>query len=225
MKTNLGGFERLARVVFGGLLVLLGVIAFANPLAKLFFILAGLYFLFEAMSGSCPLYERLGVAKPTQRLSEANLYFVAVLGVQLVLAYVWFHAGWEKVTGDFVAGMPQTLGYFMSENPYGWYVSYLKAIVVPNATLFGLLVEWGQLLVGFGLAAGVLTALYGSTEWRRAGMVFSVAALLAGALMNKEFWLAAGWTGPGTATSNVMMFWPQLILAYVWCVRLGGERK
>ncbi len=225
MKTNIGALDRIARLTLGVLILALGVMAFANPIAKLFFSLAGLYFLFEAMSGSCPLYARLGATKPTQRLGDANLYLVAILGVQLVLAYVWFHAGWEKVTGDFVTGMPQTLGYFLSENPYPWFKAFLNAVVIPNATLFGLLVEWGQLLVGFGLAAGALTALYGSPEWRRAGMVLSVAALLSGALMNKEFWLAAGWTGPGTATSNVMMFWPQLILAYVWIVRLSGERR
>lgn len=225
MKANIGNFERLARTFLGLTLLGLAIIGFANPIARLFFGGLGLYFLFEAATGICPLYARLGAAKPSQRLNPERLYLVALLAVQLVLAYLWFHAGYEKVTGSFVADMPKTLAFFASKNPYPWFVSFLNGVAIPNARLFGLAVMWGEVLAGIGLALSAALIVYGDKRWRKAALITSAIALLAGACMNWHFWLASAWTGPGTASSNVAMFWPQMILAYVWIVRYMDERK
>lgn len=225
MKANIGTFERLARAFLGLTLAGLGVIGFVNPIAQFFFVGIGVFFLFEAATGICPLYAHLGAAKPTQRLSAERLYLVALLGIQLVLAYLWFHAGYEKATGTFLADLPKTLAFFASKNPYGWYVSFLNTFAVPNVRLFGLAILWGEVFTGLGLAVSAGLIVYGDKQWRRAGIIVTIIALLTGAAMNKNFWLAAGWTGPGTAASNVAMFWPQLILAYVWIVRYMDERK
>ncbi len=225
MKANIGTFERFARAVLGLTLIGLGAIAFTNPLAMFLVILLGAYSLFESATGVCPLYVHLGAAKPTQRLSKEHLYLLGLLAIQILLAYLWFHAGYEKVTGNFVAGMPKTLAYFASNNPHGWYVSFLNNFAIPRAGMFGLAIMWGELLTGVGLAVSAGLIVYGDKQWRRVGMIVTIIALLAGAAMNKNFWLAAGWTSASTSSSNVSMFWPELILAYVWIVRCMEERK
>jgi hypothetical protein len=49
-------------------------------------------------------------------------------------------------------------------------------------------------------------------------------ALSGGMLMNANFYLAAGWTGPGTKGSNVVMFWSEGVLLYVWFSLLRSAR-
>lgn len=224
MKANIGTFERLARAFLGLTLAGLGAIGFVNPIAQFFFVIVGVYFLFEAATGVCPLYGHLGATKPTQRLSAERLYLVALLGIQLTIAYLWFHAGYGKVTGSFLAELPKTLAFFASKNPYPWFASFLNTIAIPNAGLFGLAVMWGQVFVSIGLAVSAALIVYGDKQWRKAALITSVVALLAGACMNWHFWLASAWTGPGTASSNVAMFWPQMVLAYVWIVRAMEEK-
>lgn len=224
MKANIGTFERLARVALGATLLGLAVIGFEQVLAKFFFGALGAYFLFEAATGICPLYARLGATKPAQRLGADKLYLTGLLGIQLVLAYLWFHAGYGKVTGSFAAELPKTLAFFASKNPHPWFASFLTDVAVPNAAVFGMAVMYGQLLIGIGLAVGAALIVYGDAQWRKTALIVSATALLFGACMNKEFWLASAWTSPGSAGSNVAMFWPQLILAYVWIVRAREEK-
>lgn len=225
MKANIGTFERLARTFLGLTLLGLGIIGFTNPIARFFFGGLGVYFLFEAASGMCPLYARLGAVKPSQRLGSEKLYLVALLAIQIVIAYLWFHAGYEKVTGNFLGELPKTLAFFAGQNPYPWFASFLTDVAVPNAKLFGMAVMYGQLLIGLGLAVAAALVVYGDKQWRNTALIVSAAALVAGACMNWHFWLAAAWTGPGTAGSNVAMFWPQMILAYVWIVRAMEEKR
>lgn len=224
MKANIDTFERLARVALGLTLLALAIVAFEQVLAKFFFGGLGAYFLFEAATGICPLYARLGATKPTQRLSADKLYLTALLSMQLVLAYLWFHAGYGKVMGSFVGDLPKTLAFFASKNPHPWFASFLTDVAVPNAAAFGVAVMYGQLLIGIGLAVAAGLIVYGDKQWRKTALIVSAAALIAGACMNWHFWLASAWTSPGSATSNVAMFWPQMILAYVWIVRAMEEK-
>ena len=127
--------------------------------------------------------------------------------VQAVLGLVWVQAGWEKISdAGYLSGMGKTLGAFASRNPYGWYHDFLVNVAAPNATLFGVSVEAGELLVGLGLLA---TAVVAVLSLPRApaltGSIVGTVALAAGALMSVNFWLAAGWLSVSTAGENLLM--------------------
>jgi thiosulfate dehydrogenase (quinone) large subunit len=117
--------------------------------------------------------------------------------LRIATGYVFIHAGWEKVSNpEFVPGMAKTLGYFMSQNPYPWMASLLKNVAIPNATIFGYLFAYGELLV-------VLSLFFG---------LFSQIGLLGAFAMNVTFYFAAGWTGASTATANEIMAIANLIM-------------
>lgn len=220
MAKNLSAFERCVRIALALLFGWLWLYAAVSPLAKVFFFVVSVGALWEGLAGVCPLYSQLGMKKSGDNLSSERLYLLGVLGTQLTLAYLWWHAGWEKVTGTFIADLPKTLEFFASKNPYPFYKNFLLNTALPNADTFGPLVEWGQLLVGIGLALSVALIIYSRSATKHLAWSVSVAALLAGALMNLNFYLAAGWTGPAAAGSNIAMFWPSLVLAYIWLARL-----
>ncbi|TAL19497.1 DUF2892 domain-containing protein [Patescibacteria group bacterium] len=217
MTKNLNNYERLVRLALALIFGWLWLYAVSTPFAKVFFFVVAVGALWEAAVGSCGLLALLGVKKPSDRLSGEKLFLTGVLGVQLTLAWSWWHAGWEKATGTFLADLPKILEMFASKNPYPLFKNFLLQTALPNADTFGPLVQWGQLLVGLGLALAAAAIIYDHAKTRRLAYGVAIAALISGAVMNANFWLAAGWTGPATAGSNVMMFWPELILIYIWC--------
>ncbi|KKR28457.1 MAG: DoxX family protein, partial [candidate division CPR2 bacterium GW2011_GWD1_39_7] len=125
--------------------------------------------------------------------------------VQLIISLEWLKGGWEKVTGgEFVGGMEKTLGYFASKNPFGLYKSFLSETAIPNATAFGIMVSWGELLSGLILALAALTILLNKRlKFRRE---ITLAALIVVMVMNANFWLAAKWTSPAVDGLNLIMF-------------------
>lgn len=132
--------------------------------------------------------------------------------VQGVLGFVWLQAGWEKITdAGYLSGMGKTLAAFASKNPYGWYHDFLVNLAAPNATLFGVTVEVGEVLVGLGLLA---TAVMAVLPLRHAlaltGSILGTIAFAGGALMSINFWLAAGWMSLSTAGENLVMALIQL---------------
>jgi thiosulfate dehydrogenase [quinone] large subunit len=118
--------------------------------------------------------------------------------IRVYLGYLWLVAGWEKLmdpsgvwvgsnAGAAVAGfakgaMQQTTG----EHPQvsGWYASFLKNIVVPNASAFSYLVTFGEILVGVALILGLFTGI----------------AAFFGGFMNASYIFA------GVAGANPLMF-------------------
>jgi len=83
--------------------------------------------------------------------------------IRLYLGYSWFTAGLHKITGGFDAS-----GYLKGSiaNPvkgpdgnlvYGWWVSFLENVALPNIEIFNVLVPWGETLIGLGLLLGCLT--------------------------------------------------------------------
>lgn len=140
------------------------------------------------------------------------------IGVQIFFGYIWLSAGYEKIAGgQFVAGLAKTLGVFAGKNPFGWYVSYLNNIAIPNSTLLGYMVESGELLAGtmvlFGAIAYFLSSNLKLRKWLRYGMI---AAFTGMCLLNANFYFAAGWTSASTKTVNVLMFWLEFILLLSW---------
>ena len=146
-----------------------------------------------------------------------NRATIIVLGLlQAVIGFEWLRAGWEKVSDpQFVGGMEKTLGVFAGKNPTGWYRDFLTGVAVPNASLFGWLVAYGELLAGIALLATAV--LYVANIWSVpvAGIATSsvaLAALIGGAFMSINFWLAAGWLSVSTDSVNLVMFLAQLVV-------------
>ncbi|WP_066057782.1 DoxX family protein [Robertmurraya korlensis] len=120
-----------------------------------------------------------------QFLRENKISAALLTLLRVYLGYAWMTAGWGKITGGFDAA-----GFLKGSiaNPvagpdgivYGWYVSFLEGVALPNVDLFNFLVPWGEFLVGLGLILGCFTS----------------AAMFFGLVMNFSFMLA------GTVSNN-----------------------
>lgn len=217
MHKNLGSFERLVRLALGAFSLFAAAALFENPLAKIACVLFGAFALWEYGTGWCPLHAALGGSSSSDPLSHPALRLLGLAAVQGVMAFAWFDAGWEKVTNpEFATGVGKTLAYFASNNPFPWYKAFLLGPATAQSALFGLAVEWGELAVGVALAVAMAGLLVGREAKRRQALVVSSAALALGMIMNANFYFAAGWTGAGTKGDNVVMFWVQGVLLYVW---------
>jgi hypothetical protein len=218
MQRNLDNFGRVVRALLGLFFIFAAWQLYHHPASRLLAAVFGAYALWEAVSAKCPLHAKLGVLTPSDRMSPEKLFMIGVVGVQAVIAYEWWSAGWEKVSGgEFVKGIAGTLGFFASKNPFPWYKAFLEGFAAKNASVFAYAVEWSQIAIAVVLAAAVIVHAYGKKERvKRGAIVLALAALFGGMLMNANFYLAAGWTSPGTKGSNVVMFWTQAVLCYVW---------
>ncbi len=145
-----------------------------------------------------------------------------LLLIQIVLGYEWLRGGLEKLEtgGGFVKGLPQVLARFAEKNPYPWMKAFLTGPATANATLFGNLVQWGEVLTGLGLIAGALYLLFLAPRLsgvlRRVAGILVAIALLGGMTMNAFFGLAAGHTSPSTSGINLVMFFSQVMLLGFW---------
>ncbi|OGI63565.1 hypothetical protein A2818_01935 [Candidatus Nomurabacteria bacterium RIFCSPHIGHO2_01_FULL_40_12] len=154
--------------------------------------------------------------------SEKMLPLVGLVAVQMVLAYEWGSAGWGKMSSSkFVNGIAETFGYFASQNPYLWYKNFLLGFTTSNATLFAYLVEWAQVIIAITLVIAGLAYLYSEKiAIKKIALKLSALALVGGMLMNANFYFAAGWTSPSTSGINLIMFFVQAILVYIWLYRV-----
>src|SRR5437762_2436953 len=165
----------------------------------------------------------LETASSTERFPEPAIskFFLGSEGssamwfvVRMYVGAEWLLAGWEKVMSPawgssgkaltgFVAG---ALAKTSGPNPavQGWYATFLKDIVLPNAGLFSFLVTWGEFAVGLGILLGILTGI-------AAGF---------GVLMNLNYLLA------GTVSVNPILGMLGLFLCFSWrvCGWIGFDR-
>ncbi|MBM4760851.1 DoxX family protein [Bacillus sp. B15-48] len=127
--------------------------------------------------------------------------------IRLYLGYLWFTAGWGKVTSDAWTGenagaaiqgyVQGALGRAESGGDVtGWYATFLENTVLPNATAFSYMVAYGEVLVGLGLIVGLLTGI----------------AAFFGSIMNVSFLFA------GTLSTNPLMFILATWLVLAWKV-------
>lgn len=221
MDKNINWLDRFVRIMLVAILVFAVAILFKHPVARVLGVVGALFALWEAFSAKCYLTGHLGSRSITDRLSEGSLYLLGLVAIQMTLAYEWWSAGWEKVSSPgFVNGINGTLGYFASKNSFPGYKDFLLGPATDNSTLFAYAVEWSQIAIAIVLAVtGALFVYSKKTSVKKFALKFSVLALVGGMLMNANFYLAAGWTGPGTHGINVVMFWIQAILIYVWLYR------
>jgi thiosulfate dehydrogenase [quinone] large subunit len=138
------------------------------------------------------------------------------LVVRLYIGYEWVAAGWEKIAGSgsaawvgsqsgaAIAGFAKgALAKSTGEHPdvTGWYATFLRDVVVPNASLFGHLVAYGETLVGIALILGALTgiaAFFGilmNANYLLAGTVSSNPILIILGALVMLAWRNAGWIG------------------------------
>ncbi len=86
---------------------------------------------------------------------------IALAGFQIIVGYEWLLAGGDKLL---LGGFPAQLGELLrtivgSGHLPSFFVAILQGLVVPNAVLFGYLIEWGETLAGLGLVIAGLLAL------------------------------------------------------------------
>ena len=144
--------------------------------------------------------------------------------VRIYVAYEWFTAGWEKLTGtsvnitsfgkstgsawvftshDGAAMKGFALGAVAKatgDHPavQDWYASFLNTFVIPHPAIWAYLITFGELAVGLGLLVGCLTGI----------------AAFFGLVMNFNYLLA------GTVSTNPILGFLALFLILAW--RIAG---
>ena len=146
--------------------------------------------------------------------------------VRVYVAYEWFTAGWEKLTGTSInvttfgqktgsawvfnsAPNNQQVMYFFATSAakqatgahpavQQWYANFLTTFVAPNATFWSYAITFGELAVGLGLLVGCLTGI----------------AAFFGLVMNFNYLLA------GAVSTNPILGFLALLLILAW--RIAG---
>lgn len=96
-----------------------------------------------------------------------------VLIARMLLGWSWLEQGIFKFQAGFtIDGLPQSLQ--TAAGVPDWYKVFMLQFVAPNAGIYNIVVPLGEVLVGLGLIAGVL----------------SLPALLASGFMLLNYWLA-----------------------------------
>ncbi len=96
-------------------------------------------------------------------LRDSKLMSLAWLAVRVWVGIMWIQAGWAKIFGaenaaflhNNGAGVAGFAGHGAAA--YSWWGSFLHSFVVPNAAWIAVLVAFGELAIGLGLAVGFLT--------------------------------------------------------------------
>ena len=148
----------------------------------------------EARPTERPVQHEPHAHLPRRSTQTPNL---ALAGLQLIVGYAWLLAGVDKLLlGVFPAQLGGLLHTAVSSGHLpGFFVAILRGLVVPNAVLFGYLIEWGETLAGLGLVTAGLVMLLRPLAGRYLGGT-SAAVFLSGArLLEKLAPLAA--TGAG----------------------------
>ena len=132
---------------------------------------------------------------------------IGFLVVAMVVGYEWFVSGLVKfVRGDFPSGLGAELLDKSAAAP-AWYGSFLKSAAIPQAELFGYLIETSELLAGIALIAGPLLWLCAwdrvSDRVRLAVLFVITVSAIGGAFLAINFHLANNgshpWLIPGDA--------------------------
>jgi hypothetical protein len=88
---------------------------------------------------------------------EARILLAAV---QAIIGWEWLVSGTNKLAaGTFPQGLADALTQGLQGNDNGWYVGFVRAVVLPHSVFFGYLIEWAEVTVGLGLLAGAIMLL------------------------------------------------------------------
>jgi thiosulfate dehydrogenase [quinone] large subunit len=98
-------------------------------------------------------------------LRESKVASVAWLAVRVWVGIMWIQAGVSKVWGaenpSFLHNNGAGVAGFASHGvaAYSWWGSFMHSFVVPNAGWIAVIVAFGELAIGLGLAFGFLTRI------------------------------------------------------------------
>ncbi|HEV2237197.1 MAG TPA: hypothetical protein VGR57_11100 [Ktedonobacterales bacterium] len=103
------------------------------------------------------------------RLSTKNQTPYAFAGLALLLGYAWLLAGVDKLLlGNFPTQLTQILTSTLDGGKLPGFLSgFLRATVLPNSAVFGVLAESGETLAGLGLIAASMALLFAPPLERR----------------------------------------------------------
>lgn len=164
-----------------------------------------------------------------------SLPMVGFLVFQMILGFEWFWSGLAKIVmqGGFPASLPDELGEIAQNSP-AWYANFLTGIVIPNATIFGYVIEITELLIGIAFLFGPLILFF---AWERMPnlmrtALFSItaAAAIGGFFMAVNFHIAMGYSHPWILPTSgldesvdfdTMIAAMQAAIATVYIVLLG----
>ena len=135
-----------------------------------------------------------------------RLYRIGFNLILLTLGLDWLRSSLGKITGGkFVTTLTPTLQKFISNNPNAWYNEFVKNTVIPNSTLFGNLTMWGEFLSAVAITFGSIYLLLNKKGNKKVEWLLLL-GLIGGALLNINFYFAAGWTSSSTESLNLIMF-------------------
>ena len=131
---------------------------------------------------------------------SARLPLIGLLLIQLFIGYEWFMSGLTKIVrGDFPSGLADELTE-KSDEVAGWYRTFLDETVIPSGSVFGYLIETGELVIGVVLlVAGLVWLLRWerlTSAGRKAVLFATMLAAFGGIFMNVNFHLANGSAHP-----------------------------
>jgi hypothetical protein len=160
----------------------------------------------------------MAVRSPTDRT------LFAFAGLSLLLGYAWLLAGVDKLLlGNFPSQLPQILaGTLQGSKIPGFFAGFLRAVVLPNGALFGLIAEYSEILAGLGLISAGLAILFAQplerqvappvAQWisrtRRLAVALGVLAAIGTVLLGSTYYLLDGapsqWFMPSVAFNGAL---------------------
>ena len=133
---------------------------------------------------------------------EVHLWPITVLRVYTGAFFTYYGFGKIK-RGGFADGMEGFINGRL-EDSYGFIRPFLESVVLPNKAVFGVMVSWGELLIGLALIAGLATRY----------------ASIAGAVMVAAFWFTKGQGFFDSQNHDAIWFMIFVVLATVHAGRL-----
>lgn len=127
--------------------------------------------------------------------------------IRIYVGCVWLYLGWRDLgSNTFISRMANTLNVMIGRNPYDWYNTFAREVLLPNARLMGTLTAYGEMIVGVSLALGLLTNLGGVL-----GILFSL-----------NLYFAAGWANVYTGQFALLLTFVQLVILFGGAGRTWG---
>lgn len=137
------------------------------------------------------------------------LYFLLIL---LAIGLVWLKSSYGKLTGGtFVSGLGKTLTAFAAKNPHAWYKDFLNNSAIPNSTMVGNAIMFGELLSALAIVGGAILLMVNGTN--KIAKIALGLGLVGAFLMNTNFYFAAGYTSASTESLNLLMLVIEAIAA------------
>ncbi len=141
---------------------------------------------------------------------KAGLHLGSTVWLALIRIYVgcvWVYLGWRDLgSNTFISRMAKTLNIMLGRNPYDWYNTFAREVLLPNAKLLGALTAYGEIVVGVSLALGMLTNL----------------GAILGILFSLNLYFAAGWANMYTGQFALLLTFAQIIFIFGGAGRTWG---